>query len=76
MKNLEVLGKLYGNGGTFFVGNQLTWPDLLFFDVAQSMLAGDGSCLDQYPWLKQNRQEVEKQPKIAEYLKKRPETPF
>jgi hypothetical protein len=32
--------------------------------------------LDSYPWLIQNRAEVEKQPKIAEYLKNRPKTKF
>jgi hypothetical protein len=32
--------------------------------------------LDSNPWLKQNRAEVEKQPKIAEYLKNRPKSSF
>jgi glutathione S-transferase len=73
-QNLEVLGKLYGNGGPFFVGNQLTWVDLLFYDVSETMLQLDGNGLDKYPWLKQNRAEVEKQPKVAEYLKNRPKS--
>ena len=76
LKNLDTLGKLYGNGGTFFVGNQLTWADLLFYDFGESFLAVDENCLNNYPWLKQNRAEVAKQPKIAEYLKNRPKTPF
>ncbi|UJR07815.1 hypothetical protein I4U23_012098 [Adineta vaga] len=75
-QNLEVLGKLYGNGGHFFVGNSLTWADLLFYNFTQTFLQEDKTCLDKYPWLKQNRAEVEKQPKIAEYLKNRPETEF
>ncbi|CAF4528720.1 unnamed protein product, partial [Rotaria magnacalcarata] len=36
----------------------------------------NGNCLDKHAWLKQNRAEVEKQPKIAEYLRNRPQTPF
>jgi glutathione S-transferase len=74
LQNLEVLGKLYGNGGPFFVGNQLTWVDLLFYDVGDTILQVDGNSLDKYPWLKQNRAEVEKQPKVAEYLKNRPKS--
>ena len=76
LKNLEALAKLYGNGGAFFVGNQLTWADLLFYDMGQVLLSTDETCLNNYSWLKQNRQEVEKQPKIAAYLESRPETAF
>jgi glutathione S-transferase len=76
LQNLEVLAKLYGNGGPFFVGNQLTWADLLFYDVLQIFLELDADCLNNHSWLKQNRAEVEKQPKIAEYLKNRPKTAF
>ncbi|CAF3007700.1 unnamed protein product [Rotaria sp. Silwood2] len=68
-------GKLYGNGGQFFVDNHLTWADLLFYDILETLLRIDENCLNNYPWLKQNRGEVEKQPKIAEYLKNRPKTP-
>jgi glutathione S-transferase len=71
-QNLEGLGNLYGNGGPFFVGNQLTWVDIFFYDMAEHLLQVDGSGLDKYTWLKQNRAEVEKQPRIAEYLKNRP----
>jgi glutathione S-transferase len=74
LKNLEVLSKLYGNGGRFFVGNNLTWADLLFYDMSETLLQSDGSCLENYPWLKQNRAEVEKQPRINHYLKNRPKT--
>ncbi|CAF2749544.1 unnamed protein product [Rotaria sp. Silwood2] len=76
LQNLEVLGKLYGNGGPFFVGNHLTWVDLFFHEVGYNMLQLDAKSLDSHPWLKHNRAEVEKQPKIAEYLKNRPETQF
>jgi glutathione S-transferase len=76
LQNIEVLGKLYGNGGSFLVGNQLTWADLLFHYFGEILLGMDENCLDNHPWLKQNRAEVEKQPKIAEYLKNRPKTAF
>lgn len=76
LQNLDVLGKLYGHGGPFFVGNHLTWADLLFHDTGYTMLELDANCLDNYPWLKHNRAEVEKQPHIAKYLKSRPETEF
>lgn len=76
LQNLEVLGKLYSNGGPFFVGDSLTLADLFFYDVAESMLALYNDCFDNYPWLKQNPIEVKKHPRIAEYLEKRPITPF
>lgn len=76
LKNLEVLAKLYGNGGAFFVGNQLTWADLLFHEAGHVLLDADETCLNSHPWLKQNRQEVEKQPTIAAYLKGRPKTAY
>jgi glutathione S-transferase len=74
LQNLEVLAKLYGNDGPFFVGNNLTWADLFFYQLGGVLLQSDGNCLDANPWLKQNRAEVEKQPRIAEYLKNRPKT--
>ena len=74
LQNLEVLGKLYGNGGPFFVGNHLTWVDLIFYDVSETMLQMHGNGLDKNPWLKENRAEVAKQPRIAEYLSNRSKT--
>jgi glutathione S-transferase len=76
LHNLEVLGKLYGDGGAFFVGKNLTWADLLFYDLGENLLQTDAHGLNNHPWLQNNRAEVEKQPKIAEYLKSRPKTPF
>ncbi|UJR21737.1 hypothetical protein I4U23_024812 [Adineta vaga] len=76
LKNLETLAGLYSNGGIYFVDNQLTWADLFFYDLGETILQCDENCLENYPWLRKNRAEVEKHPKIAEYLKKRPKTPF
>ena len=74
LQNLEVLGKLYGNGGAFFVGNNLTWADLYVHSLLDYVVGLDENALNLSPWVKQNREEVEKQPKIAEYLKNRPKT--
>ncbi|CAF3641987.1 unnamed protein product [Rotaria sordida] len=74
LKNLETLGKLYGDGGPFFVGNHLTWADLYFYDILETLLYANENCLNNYAWLKQNRVEVEKQPKVAEYLNNRPKS--
>jgi glutathione S-transferase len=76
LQNLETLAKLYGNGGPFFVGNNLTWADLFFYDIGETLLTIDANGLDKNQWLKNNRAEVEKQPKIAQYLKNRPKTSF
>ncbi|CAF0869000.1 unnamed protein product [Rotaria sordida] len=75
-QNLELLGKLYGNRGPFFVGNHLTWADLYFYDAAEKFLQIDGNVLKRYSWLQQNRYEVERQPKISAYLNSRPQTLF
>ncbi|CAF0978571.1 unnamed protein product [Adineta steineri] len=76
MKNFETLGKLYGDGGQFLVGNHLTFADLEVYDMLSYVVKIDDKFLQSYPWLERNRQEVEKNPKIAEYLKNRKETPF
>ena len=74
--SLETLAKQYGNGSSFFVGSQLTWADLLFYNFATMYLELDADVLENFPWLTKNRQEVEHQPKIAQYLKQRPVTAF
>ncbi|CAF1035161.1 unnamed protein product [Adineta steineri] len=76
LQNLETLAKLYGNGGHFFVGNQLTWADLLFYNFGELLTEFQADSLNNFSWLKQNRAEVEKQSKIAEYFKNRPKTQF
>lgn len=76
LQNLENLAKLYSDGGPFFVGNTITWVDLLSYDLFETFLGFDANCLNDHAWLKQHRVEVEKQPKIAEYLNNRPKTTF
>ena len=74
LQNLEVLGKLYGNGGPYFVGNHLTWADLLFYNFGETFLNFNANCLNNRTWLQNNRANVESLPKIAAYLKNRPKT--
>jgi prostaglandin-H2 D-isomerase / glutathione transferase len=72
LRNLENLANMYSNGGSFFVGNQLTWCDLEVYDMLDFLLPINGKFLDSHPWLLKHRQEVAQHPKIAAYLKNRP----
>jgi len=76
LRNLETLAKAYSDGGSFFVGNYLTLADLCVYDVLENVLQIDANLLDQYPWLKTNRQEVVKNPNIDAYLQNRRRTEF
>ncbi|CAF1194290.1 unnamed protein product [Didymodactylos carnosus] len=74
-KNLETLQKIY-EGNNFFVGNHLTWADLWFYDITETVLNTDSTILDKYPNLQKIRQQVEQDAKVAAYLKSRPKLPF
>ncbi|CAF0988664.1 unnamed protein product [Rotaria sordida] len=75
LTNLETLGQMYSDGGYFFVGNHLTWVDLFLYDLLETIRQHDDHILVKYSWLKYNHEEVEKQPKIAAYLKSRTQIP-
>ena len=53
---------------------QLTMADLAVHDIFTTFLQKNKSILDKYPKLLANRKAVEANPKLAEYLKERPET--
>lgn len=76
LQNLEKLAKNFSNGSLFFVNNQLTWADLCVYDVLENVVDVDEKVLDQYPWLKSNREAVAVHPPISNYLKSRPKTSF
>jgi glutathione S-transferase len=76
LQNLDILGKSFGNGGPFFVGNHLTLADLYAYDALENLLQIDRNLLNSYPWLARNRQEIEKHSKISAYLRSRPQTSF
>jgi len=65
----------YGNG-TWAVGNNVTWADLVLYNSVQTLLKIDDQLLEKYSTLKKNREAVEKLPDIAEYLANRKETAF
>lgn len=76
LKRLETIISLYGTSG-HSVGSSLKWSDLAIFDVIQKVEAVDASLInDSHPNIKAVKKTVESHEKIAEYLKKRPETPF
>ena len=75
LQGLENLVKSYGNG-TWAVGKDVTWADLIVFDSIYNLLVLDSEVLDKCPTLKKNREAVEKLPRVAEHLAKRQETPF
>jgi len=72
-QNLEILVKMYNDGrGPYFIGEQLTWADLMFYSMAAHLpeLTSDETILDKYPKLQQIYQYVKEQPNIIEYVKK------
>ncbi|UJR25531.1 hypothetical protein I4U23_006877 [Adineta vaga] len=75
LKGLETMMNTYGNG-TWAVGSNVTWADLLVYDSIQNILRIDEQALDKYATLKKNHEAVEKLPKIAGYLAERKPTPF
>jgi glutathione S-transferase len=74
LDHLEILFKTSSNGDLYFVGNNLTWADLHFYNASQSMLLRDPNILDKYPLLKHNRDQVEANSNVVSYLKSRPQT--
>ncbi|CAF1318789.1 unnamed protein product [Rotaria sordida] len=74
LDHLEILLKKFGNNGPYFVGNNLTWADLHFYNASQSMLLRDPNSLDKYPSLRRNREQVEANSNVATYLTSRPQT--
>jgi glutathione S-transferase len=73
----EKLLKTNNGGDGFFVGKELTWADLaLLVTVGWISLAGADSQLASYPKLDALRKRVEKLPKIAEWIAKRPASDF
>jgi glutathione S-transferase len=77
LTSLEKL--LVGNNGgdKFFVGNELTWADLSFINfVGWTAMAGadPAKVLAKYPKLLALKERVEKQPKVAAWIAKRPKT--
>lgn len=77
LDSLEKLLKENKGGDGYFVGDDLTWADLgLIVLVGWLKLAGAEDPVGKYPKLHALHDRVEKLPKIAEWLAKRPQTQF
>jgi len=59
-----------------FVGGKMTIADVHFFSILEIMMGKMPDVLSTYPALKKIYDGVATNPRIAEYIKKRPETPF
>lgn len=74
-KNIDNLIKSYGSNG-FSVGSSLTWADLAIFDITSVLFSKHPTFGEKFPHLAKVHEQVHNHPKIAEYVKNRPETPF
>jgi len=75
--HLENILKSNNGGDGYFVGKELTWADLTFIntiDWAAMYLSAD--LLASYPKMKALKERVEKLPKVAAWIAKRPKTDF
>jgi len=74
---LENLLKQNHGGDGFLVGSGLTWADLSFLNfVGWTVFSGNSDPLANFPKLKALKERVEHQPKIKEWIEKRPKTDF
>jgi glutathione S-transferase len=76
---LEKLLTSNHGGDKFFAGDELTWADLSFINfVGWTAMAGADptQVLAKYPKLAALKERVEKQPKVAAWIAKRPKTDF
>jgi len=79
LTHLEKLLTSNKGGDKYFVGDALTWADLAFINfVGWTAMGGTDPAhvLDKYPKLKALKDRVEKEPKVAAWLAKRPKTEF
>lgn len=75
---LETMLKANNNGDGYFVGDSLTCADLHFlcFEGRLDLYVGLTNALDHHPKLKALTKRVRSLPRIAEWMAKRPVTPF
>lgn len=77
LPNLERVAAANKEKPGVFVGSKITLADIHFFGVVEILVSGKiPTLLSAYPSLKKIYDGVAAHPKIAEYLKKRPATPF
>ena len=66
--------RINSNGNGWIFGSTLTWADIVIATGLNFILVTYPNALDAYPYLKALKAKVEAQPKIAEWIKTRPET--
>jgi len=76
--NTEKLLKKNDNASKsgYFVGNEVSLADISVFTYLDSVLRTKSDVLDKFPVLKANYEKVKSRPKIAQWLKTRPDTKF
>jgi len=62
------------SGGSYFLGNEITWADLYLVEVIASQLRVSSHLADGLPKLKEFVEKILKEPKIHAWLEKRPKT--
>jgi len=76
LPNLEKFAAANKEKAGYFVGSKLTLADIHLFSIVELLKQSAPEILSKFPALKKVFDTVEANPKIAEYIKKRPETPF
>jgi len=76
LANVEKLLKQNNGGDGFFVGDVVTWADLMFVNLGDYVIhmCNAGPVLEQFPKLKALKARVEALPKIAAWIAERPVT--
>lgn len=75
LEKIEKLITLWGSNG-HSVGSSLKWSDLAIWDFTFTLIGIDANILAEYPGILAVNKSVESNPKVAEYIKTRPVTPF
>ncbi|XP_022086124.1 S-crystallin SL11-like isoform X2 [Acanthaster planci] len=74
LKGLEEILKTNNGGDGFFVGSKISRADIIFYVGMEAFRNDD--VLKQYPKLYSLKERIAQDPKIAAYLKDRPQTQF
>ena len=64
------------NESGYLWGNKLTWADLAYFNLISTLTQSEPAILDNYPSLNKLKETIETLPKIAKWLRERPETKY
>merc|ERR1711992_272672 len=74
LANLEKV--LTARGGQFLAGNSLSWAELHFLQLAESLETMSPKCLDATPKLANLLERTKNLPNIKKWLEERPVTPY